>query len=256
MQRPYGIRVMSSKGGVGKSVVATNLAAALQSLDYKVLILDTDVVNPCVGLYFGKSSVKRGLMDVMHNKSSVKGVMVKHAATGVQLLPGVISLAPGREADARVLRQAKSLRAKLAKLSVDFVVVDSQPGEAHPVELPLFDEALLVTTPNEASCISAFKMLTECRKAGLKSSLVINKWRDKGHELSVRQIEEICETKSIGRLSYDENVNIGVMKHEPVFVRDRNSPFSREMLELANIFATRVGVKSKKRSGTGLFDFI
>ena len=35
--------VGSGKGGVGKSVVATNVAVALQKMGYKVLLFDLDV---------------------------------------------------------------------------------------------------------------------------------------------------------------------------------------------------------------------
>lgn len=44
----YKIPVMSGKGGVGKSTIATNLAAALSSRDYDVGLMDCDMHGPSV----------------------------------------------------------------------------------------------------------------------------------------------------------------------------------------------------------------
>jgi len=44
--RPFIIAVTGGKGGVGKSVVAANLAVALLNKGYRVLLVDADVDNP------------------------------------------------------------------------------------------------------------------------------------------------------------------------------------------------------------------
>ena len=49
----YKLMVMSGKGGVGKTTVATNLAATLASDGYQVGILDADIHGPNIPTMLG-----------------------------------------------------------------------------------------------------------------------------------------------------------------------------------------------------------
>ncbi len=67
VQKPYIIRVSSTKGGVGKSAIAVNLAVSIEMYGYRTLIVDLDTINPSVGLYLGLANVSIGAEEAMNN---------------------------------------------------------------------------------------------------------------------------------------------------------------------------------------------
>ena len=54
-ERPKVITVTGGKGGTGKTVIASNLAALLSSAGLRILLIDLDVENPCAHTLLGAS---------------------------------------------------------------------------------------------------------------------------------------------------------------------------------------------------------
>ncbi|MDE1870327.1 MAG: MinD/ParA family protein [Candidatus Micrarchaeota archaeon] len=242
MQKPYIIIVSSPKGGVGKSVVSINLAVALKQMRYNVLIVDTDIINPCVGLYMGLNDTSNGVLDVISNKIDIKRAIVPHPSSGVRILPGNLSRTITTTKDVKITTpQIDAFMKKLSGLYYDFVIIDTQPGIEFPSALTVLDEAILVAQPNKASCISAIKMLGRYGKAKLKCNLIINRVRNKKFELDMREIEEMAETKVSEMFPEDEKVQVGVAEGVPTFSLDSKAPFSRTIKDLAQMYASRIG---------------
>lgn len=126
--------VFSSKGGVGRSVVATNLAVLLRQLTGKqVALVDASVHFGDIGVLMNVGKSKT-LSDVAAHLQSLdrellEDVLATHAS-GVRLL-----LAPQTPQEGEVIG-AEHLRAILGVLvrMVDYVVIDTRPG---------FDESML-----------------------------------------------------------------------------------------------------------------
>ena len=51
--KPKVVAVTGGKGGTGKTVIASNLAAVLSSAGLRVLLVDLDVENPCAHTLLG-----------------------------------------------------------------------------------------------------------------------------------------------------------------------------------------------------------
>ncbi len=236
MERPYIIRVSSTKGGVGKSVVAINLATSLQLRGYKTLVVDMDTVNPCVGLYLGMQDVSMGVLDVMRKRAVLRNAIIPHPSTGLQILPGRIDFT-GALPD---VKMGNEFFNKLKHTEYKFIIIDTQPGIEFPELLKWYDEALIVINPFEASCIAALKMFKKCGKAGLKASLVANKIGSRKYELSSREIESVCEVKLSGILPEDRNVEVGVVDHIPTYLLNKRAPFSSAIEYVTDTYSSRI----------------
>lgn len=121
------VTVFGTKGGVGKTTIAVNLAVALAQTKKKVAMLDLD-------LQFGDVSVflnfmpKRTIAELAQEGSSldmeiIESYMVPHIS-GIKILP-----APGRPEYAELVTpsQVEHIISRL-KSSYDYVIVDTPPA--------------------------------------------------------------------------------------------------------------------------------
>ena len=154
----YKLFVMSGKGGVGKSSVSVNIAAALAARGFKVGLMDVDIHGP---------SVPR-LLGLTGQLETDRGSLIKpkqynenlHVVSMESLL-----LDPDQAVLWRGPMKTSAIRQFISDVQwgeLDFLVVDSPPGTGdEPMTvLKLIPEALaiVVTTPQEVS-------LADVRKA-------------------------------------------------------------------------------------------
>lgn len=155
----YKIFVMSGKGGVGKSSVSVNLAAALAKKGKKVGLLDVDIHGPSVPHLLGL----KGLLDVE------KGKIIKPKKYNENL--SVVSMESLlQDPDQAVLwkgpMKTSAIRQFVADVSwgdLDYLVIDSPPGTGdEPMTvLKTIPDALcvVVTTPQEISLADVRKSI-------------------------------------------------------------------------------------------------
>ncbi len=144
--------VASGKGGVGKSTVATNLAATLAAAGHKVGILDMDLTGPNVPLMLG---VKAGAM--------VEG---PDGLVPVQVTPNLSCISMQfllSEPDQAVIWRGPikmqiigQFLGDVAWGDLDYLVIDLPPGTSdEPLSvaqnIPDADGVVLVTTPQEVA---------------------------------------------------------------------------------------------------------
>lgn len=253
VKKTYVMRVCSTKGGVGKTTVAINLATAMQLRGYNVLIVDADSINPCVGLYMGLQDVNVGTFEVMQGKVDARRAIIPHPVTGLHILPGKTGSEDTKYTKAQVSRFFKTIIA----LGYDFIIVDTQPGIMFPNNLDAYDEGLIVTLPFEASCLSALKMSQLYSKKGLKTNVVANMVRGRRYELSLRDIEELTENHVIASLPEDEKVDVSIAEHIPIYLYDKKVRFSKAITDLADVYTSRVALdrEAPAYKGRGFFSW-
>jgi ATP-binding protein involved in chromosome partitioning len=154
----YKLFVMSGKGGVGKSSVSVNIAAALAARGFKVGLMDVDIHGPSVprllGLTGQLETGRDSLVKPMRYNENL------HVVSMESLL-----LDPDQAVLWRGPMKTSAIRQFISDVQwgeLDFLVVDSPPGTGdEPMTvLKLIPEALavVVTTPQEVS-------LADVRKA-------------------------------------------------------------------------------------------
>lgn len=146
------IAVSSGKGGVGKSTVAANLAAALAAAGRRVGLLDADVYGPDIPLMFGEKRKPK----VTGDKGSEKIVPLE--AHGVKLMSLGFLLDDEQPAIMRGPLVSGILKQFLEQVEwgeLDYLIVDMPPGTGDAqlslVQIVNLDGAILVTTPQEVS---------------------------------------------------------------------------------------------------------
>ena len=162
------VLVLSGKGGVGKSTVAANLAAALARRGLKTGLLDIDLHGPSIPKLLGLEG--EGL--------TADGKQIIPAAYGENLKVVSIGFMLQSPDDAVIWRGPlkmgviKQFLKDVAWGSLDWLVVDSPPGTGdEPLSICQLiqdaDGAIIVTTPQQVAVTDVRKCITFCRKLDL-----------------------------------------------------------------------------------------
>jgi ATP-binding protein involved in chromosome partitioning len=162
----YKLAIISGKGGVGKTSVVVNLAAALRKKDMEVGIFDADIHGPSVPKMVG---IKTGMRDILHGSHGIDPVRTEHGLNVMSVaLIWPTDMTPimwRGQYKARVLRQFLS---SIRWHELDFLLVDLPPGTGdEPItimkSIPHLDGLVVVTTPQEISTIVCSKAIN-CAK--------------------------------------------------------------------------------------------
>lgn len=178
------VAVMSGKGGVGKSAVTANLAAALASAGQRVGALDADLNGPSLARMLG--AVGARLVDAPEGVEPARGVAGVRVVS-MELLqerpdaPLRWKGGPGHASIWQSAAETTALRELLSDVvwgDLDFLLVDVPPGVdkiARLLELVTPSTTLLVTTTSEMSKRVVARSARLTRDAGLPNvALLVN----------------------------------------------------------------------------------
>ena len=223
-ERPTHVRrvlaVASGKGGVGKSTVSVNLAAALKARGLSVGVLDADVYGPSMPTMLGVSG----------QPAYVDGAIVPHEAHGLKVMSvGLLT----KGTDAMVWRGPMASQAINQMLSqtrwgteeqpLDVLVVDLPPGTGD-VQLTLIqktplDGAVIVSTPQEVALADARRAHTLFEKVGVPTlGLIENMSGDIFGRGGAKAEAERLNVPYLGDLPLDASVREGGDDGTPVVV--------------------------------------
>jgi pilus assembly protein CpaE len=245
------LTVFSPKGGTGKTVTATNLAASLAKHEKKrTLLLDLD-------LQFGDAAIMLGLepektiYDLMTapgelDSEKLAGYITKHAS-GLDMLP-----APVRPEDAELVTESKLARLlEVARESYDVIVVDTSPFFHGPMlaTLDRTDELLLVcgldvpTLKNVRLSMQTLELLSFPTSRIL---FLLNRANSKVG-LSKKEVEGALEVKIRYEVPSDRAVPLGVNRGQPPAIADASSDFGRAIREVSKSLMSEDAPKKRRK---------
>jgi len=163
----YKIAIISGKGGVGKTSVVVNLAAAMLKKDMVVGIFDADVHGPSVPNMVGIKTEMRDILRGSHGIDPVETEQGLKVMSVALIWPTDATPIMWRgQYKARVLRQFLS---SIKWYEMDFLFVDLPPGTGdEPItimkSIPDMDGMVVVTTPQEIATIVCSKAINAAKE--------------------------------------------------------------------------------------------
>lgn len=193
MRRTRTLSLTSGKGGVGKTMLTSNLASYLADRGSKVLIFDADLGMANVEIFFGARPTGT-LLDVMKGQKSVREILCE-IAPGISLLSGGSGLP---EFSAMNNFQRRSLLESVMEIpqSFDWMLIDTAPGISDNVLYfnAAAEKVAVVVTPDPASLTDAYaliKVMSQKNQAR-RFSILCNQVRDDGDGFALyRKFQEV-----------------------------------------------------------------
>lgn len=231
------VAVCGAKGGVGRSIIAVNLAAALAEFAGEVLLVDGNLQSGDDHILLNLDQSQHSL-DMLRSPEdldleTLQSVAIRHAS-GLRLLRS-----PEDPDAAREMRR-ETMKAILveAREHFDVTVVDADVAftDANEAILEQADRILIVTTP-ELTAINRVKSLLDAFRrrgiAGDKCWLIGNRM-DGGYQIPPKRVEQSLGRRFAAQLPDDVNSVISAINRgEPFITLHRRAAITRILYDLA-----------------------
>jgi len=236
------ITVFSTKGGAGKSVIASNLAVILAIRSEKpVVLIDADLQFGDIAVML-KLSPQHTIVDAVSaldrlDVGFLGNLLAEHGPSGLLVLP-----APLEPAFADQIGAAEMVRiVEILRTFCSFVVIDT-PAYFNDVVLGLIeisDDVLLVAgmdIPNIKNVKIGLQTLRLLNTPMEKLRLVLNRANSKV-KLDVGEVERTLGVQADALIPSDVVVPQSVNKGEAVVLTAPKSSVSKALEEMADLFA-------------------
>jgi len=246
------ITVFSTKGGAGKSVVATNLAVVLaKRVERPVVLVDADLQFGDIAVML-KLSPQHTVVDAVSALDKLdlpllQSLLIKHEPSGVYVLP-----APLEPAFADQIGATEMVRiVEMLRRFCSFVIIDT-PAYFNDVVLGLIevsDDVLLVAgmdIPNIKNVKIGLQTLRLLNTPMEKLRLVLNRANSKV-KLDVGEVERTLGIQAQSLIPSDVVVPQAVNKGEPVVLSAPKSGVTQAMNQLADLFVPAPSADKRRR---------
>ncbi len=218
------IVIASGKGGVGKTVFASNAGAKLAQQGHSVVLLDMNIglrnLDICLGL---ENKVVYDVADVLSGICRIKQALVKDRRFPELYLMS----APQNKQKAEITPLHMKVLCNKLKRNFDYVIIDAPSGLDEGLVLAGAgaDAAVIVTVPEYAALRDADALDQILQEMGIvKRTYVINKVKENlirsGLVPGIPEIAEMMRPDMAGIIQYDDNIHIAANNGLPIVYKE------------------------------------
>jgi ATP-binding protein involved in chromosome partitioning len=237
------IAIISGKGGVGKSTVTVNLAAAFAQKGYKVGILDADIHGPSVPRLLG--------LEGTHVKTGPPGVFPVEAILGMKVMSIDFFLPEEAPTIWRGPLKMRAIRQFLVDIvwgELDFLFIDLPPGTGdEPLSiaqlLPELDGVVIVTMPSQLSSSVVKKAITFAERLNMPIIGVVENMSGFicphcGKKTEIfqsgggKKMSQDAGVPFLGSIPIDPKVGLDSDRGHPFVVADKDSAAANAFMEI------------------------
>lgn len=235
------ISVIAARGGIGKSVVATNIAAAIAKLSDSVTLLDFSL-NPGDFAVMLDDVPRNNIMDAVHQGGALDAEYLNNTLAPHPRLRFRYLASPNQEFDASGFdyNVAAAIMTATRTLS-QYIVVDTGLAMAGPTiaAIDASDIIFLVTSRDVARLLSAkslIKYLKNDRQVTNQKLKVLVNEAEIGAEISESEIESLLEHPVAAYLPCNAGpITFSINSGAPIVVAEPHHPISVVLNKLAEL---------------------
>jgi pilus assembly protein CpaE len=243
------IMVYSPKGGTGCTTLAVNLALALHNEETRTALVDANMQFGDVAVFLNEQG-KNSILDLAPRADEldpeiVEGVMIKHAASGLQILA-----APSRPENAEKITAAQFTKVlQFLRQLYAYIVVDAG-SYLNDITLSVLDDSdviVLITTQDIPSIKDGRLFLDLMATMGIpleRVAFVMNRFNPR-ITITPEKVAESLKLAVAAVIPLDERVVIpSVNRGVPFMLDNKTQPSAKGVIALAE--ALRVKLVSDK----------
>ncbi len=246
------LAIASTKGGVGKTFVSVNLAAALKKfLGKEVLVVDGNISAPNLALNIGIVNPSISIQDVITNKE----LSMEHAIEKTRFFD-LIAGRVGQEVDTKEFDLRKALEP--LKDIYDFIIIDTSPNMNWETKMALdaADEVILVSNPDYFSISNLMTLIGKIKreeKAEKIKGIVLNRVLGQPFEIKKEEVEDISKLPVLAQVPFSISVLEALAFTEPVVYY---KPYSKPSRAIKRLAETISGEKAERNFLERLLELI